>query len=87
MPITQLSNDDVVKLGEQIYSNRLRSILEPDHDGEFLVIEVLSGEYAVDNDEIVATRRAHALVPNGMYYGVRVGRGISGKLGGSWQKV
>ena len=52
--------------------------------GKFLIIDIESGDYELDDDDMAATRRAHARHPDGAFYGMRVGYRAAEVLGGSW---
>jgi len=58
---------------EEHYARALRAKLEPQHKGEYLVLDVESGDYEVDADEMVAIDRARAKHPDRLFYILRVG--------------
>ena len=65
--------DEFVRRAEEVYTTRLRAILEPDHMDEFVAIEPDSGDYCLGrtlSDAIGAVRRLH---PEKLAYGMRVG--------------
>jgi hypothetical protein len=43
--MTQADVDEFVRKADAIYATRLRSILEPEHIDEFVVIDPESGDY------------------------------------------
>ena len=55
--------DDLLERGERIYEERLKSLLEPDHKGEIVAVEVESGEYFLGKREIEAYDKAVAKHP------------------------
>ncbi|MDB5339726.1 MAG: hypothetical protein JWN70_5345 [Planctomycetaceae bacterium] len=64
---------ELIQAAEKIYADRLRSLLEPGHDGEFVAIEPVSGEYFLGktlSEAIQAARRTH---PSRLPYAMRVG--------------
>ncbi len=71
-----------VERGTQIYEEQLRSLLEPAHNGEYLVINVETGEFEVDADHLVASTRAAARWPGTARYATRVGQRTVGRIGG-----
>ena len=73
--------DEIAKRAEQIYSERLKSILEPAHLGEYVVIDVDSGEYEVDRDHRAASDRAAAKHPHSPRFAMRVGSRTLGRIG------
>ena len=64
---------EIKALGERLYDERLKAVLEPDHVGEFLMIEPDSGRYFVNKDAVTAIRDGHAALPDKRFYSMRVG--------------
>jgi len=58
---------------EEYYERHLRASLEPEHHGDYLVLDVESGDYEVDADEMAAIDRARAKHPDRVFYILRVG--------------
>jgi hypothetical protein len=65
---------EVGKRGEAIYRETLRDRLEPEFDGQFVVIDVDSGDYEVDREGMAASLRLQARKPEALIWGTRVGR-------------
>lgn len=42
---------------QTIYDSEIKHLVEPDHHGEFLTLDVVTGEYEIDADELAATSR------------------------------
>ena len=40
-----------------IYDNRLRDLVEPEHHGEYLTLDVTTGEYEIDTDSLAGNLR------------------------------
>lgn len=57
MPGTQYTPEEITSQGETIYGQRLRDKVEPEHNDEFLVIDIESGAYEIDPNDIEATKR------------------------------
>jgi hypothetical protein len=70
---SQYTKVEIAARGRAIYEQQLRAKLEPGHKGKFLIIDIWSGDYEVDEDEFAASRRAHAKHPDGAFFGMRVG--------------
>lgn len=70
---SNMSPEDIAKKGEQIYLNTLRDILEPAHNGEYVVIEVENEQYKVNVDPVTAIQEAQAAWPGRLFHIVRVG--------------
>jgi hypothetical protein len=76
------SPEEVESLGEAIYQQRIRDKVESQHKGEFLVVDVETGEYEIDEDDVKATQRALAKRPDAALYGLRIGYPAAYRLGG-----
>lgn len=68
------ATDDLVERGQTTYQQRLASVLEPSHDGEFVAVEPDSGQYFLGTTASAALVAAHAAMPNSLFYLTRVGR-------------
>ena len=73
MPHPRYSAEEIVRQGEEIYQRDLRTKVEPGHRGEFLVVDIDTGDYEIDRDEVVALDRAMARNPDGARYILRIG--------------
>lgn len=82
MPGTQYSREEIAKRGEAIYAQRIRAKVEPDCKGKYLVLDIESGEYEIDQDDLAATKRMMARRPHGVLYGLRIGYAAAYRLGG-----
>jgi len=60
MSITRPSASEIVSRGRAIYESQLREKLEREHFGEYLVIDVDTGEFDIDADRLSASKRAAA---------------------------
>jgi hypothetical protein len=67
-------DDDLVERGQTAYRQRLASILEPSHLGEFVAVEPDSGRYFLADTASAALVAAHTAMPNKLFYLTRVGR-------------
>jgi hypothetical protein len=82
MPATKYTRDEVAARGEAIYERDIRTKVEGKHRGEFLVLDIETGEYEIDRDDLAATRRALAKRPGAVLYGLRIGYPSAYHLGG-----
>ncbi len=84
----RFSTHEIVERGKAIYEQQIRAKVGTEANrGKFLIIDIETGEYEMDDDEIAASQRAHARHPGGALFGMRVGYPASGTLGGSWKRV
>jgi len=82
MPYAGYSPQEVVSRGEDIYRERIRSLVEAGNKGKFVVIDIETGDFEVDEDDLQATKRALAKRPDAVLYGLRVGYPTAYTLGG-----
>lgn len=81
MPYENYTPEEVCSLGEAIYDRRIRGKVERKHNGEFLVIDIETGEYEISVDDLIATKRLLAKRPNATIYGLRVGSPTAYRIG------
>lgn len=63
----------LTEVGERLYAEKLRSKLEPDHNGEIVVIDAESGDYFLGENLHEANERARKKYPNNVFYAIKVG--------------
>ncbi len=73
--------DDLVKLGKKFYDEKLKTMLEPKHNGEFVAIEPYLGQYVVDKNGTKALIDALAKMPSSKFYLARVGYQTTDRIG------
>lgn len=76
-----LTPAEIAARAEELYEQRIRSLVEADHHGDFVVIEVESGDYEVDSRHVAALCRAHAAHPDGTLFSIRVGHPTAYRIG------
>jgi hypothetical protein len=67
--------------GDSIYERQIGSQVESGHKGEFVAIDVETGEYEVDADELAASDRLLIRVPNAQIWLRRVGSRYARRFG------
>lgn len=73
MTLTQEVVGEVARRGRAIYENSLRSKLEAGHHGEYLAIDVETGEYILASTRQELTRLTFAQGPSTSRYAMRIG--------------
>jgi len=81
MPNATLDPDELVRRGQDYYERVLRAKLDPAHRGEFLAIEVETGDYALGDSTLDALDKAEAKHPDRVFYIMRIGYRTAGRLG------
>jgi hypothetical protein len=82
MPYPGYSTEEVGRLGRERYESELRPKVEAQHAGKFLVLDIVTGDYEIADDDLTASDRLLARRPNGILYGVRIGHPAAYRLGG-----
>jgi len=82
MVAKQDNPDAIGERAQRLYEEKIRSVVEPMHNGEFLVLDVEAGDYEVDADRRRALERAEAKHPGGLFYILRIGYPAAVHLGG-----
>ncbi len=82
MPDAKYSRAEVAARGEAIYEQEIRHKVESQSKGQYLVLDIETGEYEIDQDDLVATKRVMAKCPNAVLYGLRIGYPAAYRLGG-----
>ena len=77
---------ELTELGIKFYKEKLKPLLEPDHNGEFVAIEPYSGRYFLDKDSTQVALKALTEMPDKKFYFARIGYEYAHKIGGSWLK-
>jgi hypothetical protein len=82
MPQVRYSPEEVAARGEAIYAQSIRDQVEFVHKGKFLVVDIETGNFEIDADDLSATKRALARSQDAALYGVRIGSPAAYRLGG-----
>ena len=77
-----LSPETVATRGEQIYEREIRAKVESQFPGQFVVLDIATGDFETDADDLVATKRMLAKHPDAVLYGLRIGHPAAYRLGG-----
>lgn len=76
-----LTPEQVAARGEKLYQEKLKAILEPENNGKFVAIEVISGEYFVGDTILGAVELSHKKFPNRLLHTIKIGYEGVYKLG------
>lgn len=83
---TESQLSELTQLGKKFYQEKLKPILEPEHNGEYIAIEPYSEKYFLDKNSTQVALKAIAEMPGKKFYFARVGYKYAYKIGGSWLK-
>src|SRR5437660_5771249 len=84
MIVTQMRHtaEEIGRIGREIYDRDIRPKVMPQHKGKFLILDIHTGQYEIDEDDLKASDRLRARVPDGEFYGLRIGYTAAYSLGG-----
>jgi hypothetical protein len=74
--------DEFARRGDAIYASDVRPRLAAEDDGKFAAIDIESGAYEIDADELEACDRLRARVPEAQIWMVRIGSRSVHRFGG-----
>ena len=74
--------EETGRLGDEIYERDIRHLVEADHHGEFVAIDVESGDYAIADSVLAAADRLRAQRPYADGWLVRIGHPTPRTFGG-----
>ena len=67
------SKVEFARRGDEIYERKFSPILERGNEGKFVAIDIETGAYEIDDDELAASDRLLARVPDAQIWLRRVG--------------
>ena len=83
-----MNGDEIAKRGEELYRWKIRSEVEtPENIGKMVIIDVESGDYAVDDIGLISARQLYAKHPTAELYGIRIGYKAAEALGGVLERT
>ena len=74
--------NDLAESGQRLYDERLKALLEPEHEGEFVAIDPDSERYFLGPTGLAALRAGRKELPNKLFYLLRVGSDAAYRVGG-----
>ena len=84
-PIPNYTSQEVASCGEALYAQQIRDKVNPKHKGKFLVIDIETGEYEINDDDLVATKQLLTNHPNAVIYGLRIGYPAAYRIGSGFR--
>jgi hypothetical protein len=78
------SKEEIARRGQEWYEREIREKVEAGNEGKILVIDIETGDYEIDDDQLAAAHRALAKHPGAALYGMRIGYPSLAKIGGGW---
>jgi hypothetical protein len=85
MPYANYTPDEVSARGEALYAEQIRDRVKAEDKGKFLVMDIETGDYEIDEEDLRATKRVLAKRPAAVVYGLRIGYPTAYRLGGRFK--
>lgn len=81
MPHPRFTSDEIAERGQALYEGKIRDDMAASDRGKFLVLDIETGAYEIDRNELAALKRARARRPEGAFYVLRIGYAAAYGLG------
>lgn len=76
------SKEEIARRGDALYESAVRPNLKPKDERKFVAIDIETGEFEIDDDELTACDRLRARLPKAQIWLVRVGSWYVHRFGG-----
>jgi hypothetical protein len=73
--------EEFARRGDELYETKVRPHLKPKDKGKFCAIDIETGEYELDRDEMKAGDKLEARLPEAQIWMVRVGFPVTRRFG------
>lgn len=81
------SKEEFARRGDEIYERDIRSYLKPEDKGKFVLIDIETGAYEIDTNEIAASDRLLSRNPKAQIWLVRAGSRYAHRFGPRFRAV
>ncbi len=81
MPASKYKPDVLAKLGDEIFDRQVKPSLKPEDNGKFVVIDVDTGDYEINEDDYTAVMRLLERKPEADGWLMRVGFRAACRIG------
>lgn len=85
-PGRRYSKTEFVARGDKLYEEVLAPRMTSTDQGKFAAIDIETGEYEVDSDEMQACDRLYARIPTAQIWMVRIGSRYVHRFGGAGKR-
>jgi hypothetical protein len=73
VPAVTYTPVEIVRRGEEIYHRDIEPVVATDRAGYFVVLDIESGDFEIDKQDLAASIRLLARRPDAVVYGARIG--------------
>jgi hypothetical protein len=78
----RFSKEEFARRGDAIYEKQVRPQVKARDEGKFAAIDIETGEFAMDADELKACRKLRKRLPDAQIWMVRIGYPYVHRIGG-----
>jgi hypothetical protein len=79
--VIRFRSEEFAQRGDEVYEREIRPIVEIGHSGEVVAIDIETGAYEVDADEMAASDRLLTRLPDAQIWLRRIGRSYLRRFG------
>ncbi len=83
MPLVspRYTKEEFARRGDEIYTQRVLPLVKKDDEGKFVVIDIETGSFEIDADELNASDRLSARLPNAQVWVIQIGSRYARRFG------
>lgn len=81
LPRSDQEREEIARRGDELYEREIRPRLQPEDEGKFVLIDVESGDYEIERDELAASDRLLARRPGARVWMRQVGSRFARRFG------
>jgi hypothetical protein len=78
----RFSKEEIARRGDEIYERDVQPRLKPEDNGQFVAIDIETGDYEVSAEALIASDRLRERVPQAQTWLVRIGSRAVHRYGG-----
>ncbi|MCZ6678370.1 MAG: hypothetical protein O7E52_14105 [Candidatus Poribacteria bacterium] len=75
------ATEEIAARAKALYEQEIRAKVEPNNKGKYIVIDIETGEYEIDENHFAGSRRAAEKHPGGARFAMRIGYQAMGRIG------
>ncbi len=76
----QHNKDELAERGEELYENEIKPNLDSGHEAQFIVIDVETSDYEINDDDFLATELLMERNPDAKTWITRVGHQVAYRI-------
>lgn len=81
------TKEEIARRGSELYEREIRAKVEEGNIGKVVVIDIETGDYEIDDEQLTAAHRLRAKHPDAAAYAIRIGYPALAKIGGGWAGI